>query len=305
VRRLAPARSHRHGALNPTRPALAQRRTAASRPPPKRKPGRPKAAAATGARGGSRKGVATRQLILDAAERCLAEGDFDGVSLRAIAEAAGVDIALVNYHFGAKENLLRDVINRRAQVIHEARVQALEEARHEAGNASPSVEAIVTAFLEPWLKKLASGNAHWQNYNRLLCRMSMMAKYLPLASGSLDATALHFINALRAALPKASAKSIYWGYMFLVGAMVQVMAGTGRVERLSNGLCHSEDVDGVLQEMVPFVAGGLRALETTGRRGAAAAARPLLDVTPSSDSTRDPLTAAPVGARSRAPRSSR
>jgi AcrR family transcriptional regulator len=260
---------------------LAQRRAAASRPHPKRKPGRPKAVAAEpGPRGGSRKGVATRQLILDAAERCLAEGDFDGVSLRSIGEAAGVDIALVNYHFGSKENLVREVISRRAQVIHDARVQALEEARHKAGNVSPSVDAIVTAFLEPWLKKLASGNADWQNYNRLLCRMSMMPKYLPLASASLDGTALHFINALRAALPKASPQSIYWGYMFLLGAMVQVMAGTGRVERLSNGLCRCDDVDGVLSEMVPFVAGGLHALETPGKRGAtAAAAHALLDVT--------------------------
>lgn len=257
---------------------MAQRRTAASRPHPKRKPGRPKAAkAGQGPRGGLRKGMATRQVILDAAERCLAAGDFDGVSLRSIGDAAGVDIALVNYHFGSKENLVREVISRRAQVIHEARVRALEEARAKAGTASPSVDAIVTAFLEPWLKKLASGNANWQNYNRVLCRLTIMPKYQVLVSGSLDVTALHFINALRTALPNASPASIYWGYMFLIGAMVQVMAGTGRVERLSNGLCRTDDVDGVLKEMVPFVAGGLRALETLGKRGAAAALRPLID----------------------------
>jgi AcrR family transcriptional regulator len=221
-------------------------------------------------RGGSRKGAATRQMILDAAERCLAEVDFDGVSLRSIGDAAGVDIALLNYHFGSKENLVHEVISRRTAVIHEARVGALEAARHKAGTAPPTVDAIVTAFLEPWLKKLASDNANWQNYNRLLCRLSMMPKYLPLISGSLDATALHFINALRTALPKAPAKSVYWGYMFLLGAMVQVMAGTGRVERLSHGLCRSDDIDAVIKEMVPFIAGGLRALENNGKRGSQA-----------------------------------
>ncbi len=48
------------------------------------------------------------------------------------------------------------------------------------------------------------------------------------------------------------------------------MAGTGRVERLSHGLCQSEDIDAVLKEMVPFIAGGLRALEGNGKRGAQA-----------------------------------
>lgn len=250
---------------------MAQRRTATSRPQPKKKTVKPKAVETEQApRGGSRKGAATRQTILDAAERCLAEGDFDGVSLRSISDAAGVDIALLNYHFGSKENLVSEVISRRAQVIHEARVRALEEARHKAGTNSPTVDAIVIAFLEPWLKKLASDNANWQNYNRLLCRLSMMPKYLPLVSDCLDPTALHFINALRSALPKAAPKSIYWGYMFLLGAMVQVMAGTGRVERLSHGLCQSEDIDAVLKEMVPFIAGGLRALEGNGKRGAQA-----------------------------------
>jgi AcrR family transcriptional regulator len=252
-------------------------RSATPRSKTKKKPARTAAAKTEPRGGGLRKGAATRQLILDAAERCLAEGDFDGVSLRSISVDAGVDIALLNYHFGSKENLVSAVISRRAQMIHEARVTALEEARHKAGTASPTVDAIVTAFLEPWLKKLASNNPNWHSYNRLLCRLTMMPKYVALISHSLDATALHFINAFRAALPKASPKSIYWGYMFLIGAMVMVMSRNGRVERLSNGLCHSDDIDAVLKELVPFIAGGLRALETGGERGTKAKDRSVLE----------------------------
>lgn len=211
--------------------------------------------------GGARRGDITRRLILDAAERCLAAGDFDGVSLRTISEAAGVDIALVNYHFGSKESLVEEVTERRAREVHDARVLALEEARHAAGTAPPDVEAVVTAFLGPWLKRISSGGAGWQNYNRMLCRLTMMPKYLPLVSKLLDPTALHFINALRAALPKASPESIYWGYMFLLGAVVQIMAGTGRIEQLSRGLCTTEDINAAMREIVPFVCQGLRALE--------------------------------------------
>lgn len=82
---------------------------------------------------GPRRGDSTRLSIIAAAERCFAAGGFDGVSLRMITEVAGVDLALVNYHFGSKDNLLREVIARRATTVHDDRVRALEAARHKAG----------------------------------------------------------------------------------------------------------------------------------------------------------------------------
>jgi AcrR family transcriptional regulator len=207
-----------------------------------------------------RRGDATRLQILNAAERCFGEHGFDGVSLRTITEVAGVDLALANYHFGTKENLLHEVVARRARIVHEERVRALELARQKAGAEPPSIEAIVTAFLEPMLRHLVEGDAGWQHYGHLASQLDVLPKFIALTSDALDPTALHFINALRLALPKAPLPSIYWGYMFLIGSMVQIMSATGRIERLSRGLCRSNDIDGALRELVPFVSGGLRAL---------------------------------------------
>ncbi len=211
-------------------------------------------------RGVARRGDTTRLSILNAAERCFGENGFDGVSLRTITEVAGVDLALVNYHFGSKENLLHEVIARRARLVHEERVEALELARQKAGTQSPSIEAIVSAFLEPLLHRVATGDAGWRHYGSLISQLDVLPKFVALASDVLDPTALHFINALRLALPDAPERSIYWGYMFLLGSMVQVISATGRIERLSRGLCRSDDIDGALRELVPFVSGGLRAL---------------------------------------------
>jgi AcrR family transcriptional regulator len=211
-------------------------------------------------RRGARRGDTTRHSILEAAERCFAERGFDGVSLRAITQVAGVDLALVNYHFGSKGNLLREVITRRARVVHEDRVEALEAARHEAGTKSPSVEAIIAAFLEPLLRRLIAGDRGWRRYGRLASQLDVLPQFADLTGDVLNPTALHFINALRLALPKTPAPSIYWGYMFLIGAMVQVISTTGRIERLSRGLCHSNDIEGALHELVPFISAGMRAL---------------------------------------------
>ena len=128
------------------------------RNPPKRKP------QARGERVVARRGDTTRLSILDAAERSFAESGFDGVSLRTITERAGVDLALANYHFGTKENLLHEVIARRARIVHDERVKELELARQQAGTQSPSVEAIVSAFLAPMFRRLADGDAGWRHY---------------------------------------------------------------------------------------------------------------------------------------------
>jgi AcrR family transcriptional regulator len=221
----------------------------------------PQRRAQTLERPGPRRGASTRLSILDAAEQSFAQNGFDGVSLRTITERAGVDLALANYHFGSKENLLHEVIARRARIVHDERVQTLELARQQAGTQSPSIEAIVSAFLAPMLRHLADGDAGWRYYASLVSQLDVLPKFTALASAVLDPTALHFINALRLAMPKAPEASVYWGYMFLLGTMVQVISATGRIERLSRGLCRSNDVDAALREIVPFVSGGLRALE--------------------------------------------
>ncbi len=50
--------------------------------------------------------------IILAAIECINRNGIEGISVRAIAKEAGVNIAAINYYFGAKENLLTIVMNR-------------------------------------------------------------------------------------------------------------------------------------------------------------------------------------------------
>jgi TetR/AcrR family transcriptional regulator, regulator of cefoperazone and chloramphenicol sensitivity len=56
---------------------------------------------------GYRKGEETRQRILDAALNAFGEASFKAVTTRWIAEAAGVSLPTLQYHFGDKEGLYR------------------------------------------------------------------------------------------------------------------------------------------------------------------------------------------------------
>ncbi len=50
----------------------------------------------------NRQGIRTRVKLLKAAESLFGERGFHAVSMRDITSAAGVDLALANYHFGSK-----------------------------------------------------------------------------------------------------------------------------------------------------------------------------------------------------------
>jgi AcrR family transcriptional regulator len=58
------------------------------------------------------RGQATRDRIVDAAREILVENGHGGTSTRAVAERAGVRLSLVHYHFGGKQGLLVEVLQR-------------------------------------------------------------------------------------------------------------------------------------------------------------------------------------------------
>src|SRR5512142_1768362 len=89
---------------------------------------------------------ATRELILDAAERLFMEHGFDGTSMRVVTGEAGVNLAAANYHFGSKEVLMQEVLRRRLDVINQERLRQLDEAEAKAGGKPLKPSVIVDCF---------------------------------------------------------------------------------------------------------------------------------------------------------------
>ena len=63
------------------------------------------------------RGEATRQRILDAARDQLVEHGFGGTSTRAVADRAETQLSLVHYHFGGKQQLLAEVLQRENELL--------------------------------------------------------------------------------------------------------------------------------------------------------------------------------------------
>jgi AcrR family transcriptional regulator len=201
-----------------------------------------------------------RERILDAAEQLFAQRGFYGVSLRDITQAAGVDVALVGYHFGGKRELFRAVFERRAEVLNRERLELLETARRAALPGAPALEAIIGAITQPLLERSAWGPG-WKSYFALVAYVNNSPEFGPqLMTRHFDPVAERFIEVMRTALPRCPAREIYWGYQFLTGALTLTFAETGRIDELSRGLCRGSDLEAVHERLAPYVAAGLRAL---------------------------------------------
>jgi len=200
--------------------------------------------------------LTTRDRILNASEHLFAEFGFDGVSLRKITHEAGVELALANYHFGPKKDLFLAVVQRRADELNEARIMALD-----ALGSAPSLEDLIDAFTGPFLEKSARGGAGWKNYARLVAQIANSPRWTEaVMAAQFDPVARVFIDKAKTALPGSDPRDVYWGFHFLLGAMITTFAETGRIDRLSDGLCRSADLDTIQAKMIPFLAAGFRAV---------------------------------------------
>ena len=96
----------------------------------------------------------TRERLLEAAERLFAERGFRATSVRALTSEARCNVASVNYHFGGKEGLYREMFRRRLVVLREQRIAGIRRAMDEAGGGASlevTLGAFTRAFLEPHL----------------------------------------------------------------------------------------------------------------------------------------------------------
>ncbi|MEZ5985327.1 MAG: TetR/AcrR family transcriptional regulator [Hyphomonas sp.] len=197
-----------------------------------------------------------RTAILDAAEEQFAKHGYDGVTLRAIAKHAGVDVALPNYYFGPKRDLFDAVLLRRAEILNQARLEQLDACLVES-ERSPTVEAIIRAYLRPMLTGDHVREEGWKNYYALIAYVNNSPEWGgKLMTQFFDPLIERFIDALRLALPGIEDRDLYWAYHCLSGALTLTFAQTGRIDSLSGGLCHSSDLEDAYEHMVRFTAAG-------------------------------------------------
>ncbi len=198
--------------------------------------------------------------ILDAAELLFSQHGLYGVTLKDVAKHVGVHHTLINYYFDDKKALFDRVFARRAVVTSERRMRMLEE-YDKAAAGKPTVEGALRAFLDTDLDLYIEGGEGWRNYAALASQVANTPGWgAQMMDDHFDPVVLRLIGILKQALPGSSEEDIFWGYHFVTGALVLTLARTGRIDRLSGGLCRSEDFVAVKERMAAFMAAGFFAI---------------------------------------------
>lgn len=168
--------------------------------------------------------MSTKDQIIQAAEILFALNGYDGTSLRDITERAGVNVAAVNYHFGSKENLLIELLDRIIAPINTERLEMLEEA---SADGPPDLEQILTAFLLPDLTSLNLLRARNPDLPRFVSRMYSEASPLMGRIVGMQFAEMRekFGEAFARALPELSPTEISFRLSCIVGIVVYLFAG--------------------------------------------------------------------------------
>ena len=206
--------------------------------------------------------------ILDEAEYLFSKHGLHGVTLKDVAQRVGAHHTLLNYYFTDKKKLFDAVFARRAGVTIALRMEALD--RYDAATkGKPTVEGALRAFLDTDLDLYSQGGEGWRNYGALGAQVSNTPEGAKLMDQHFDPVVLRLIGLLKKALPDCAEEDIFWGYHFVTGALMLTLARTGRIDKLSSGICKSEDYAAVKDRMAPFMAAGFLAVCKRGKSGGA------------------------------------
>jgi AcrR family transcriptional regulator len=202
-----------------------------------------------------------RTRILDAAEALFAHHGLDAVSVRDVARASHVDTALVHYYFETKRGLFDAVFGRRAEILNRERIATIDAYEAAPGSGGVTVEGLIDAFLKPLFTTAASGGQKWKDYYALIAQVNNNPDWGgETMTRFFDPVIRHLIAALRRKMPAARDEDLFWSYHFLSGALTLTFAQTGRIDRLSDGLCKSSDFDAASARMARYIAAGFRAV---------------------------------------------
>ena len=185
------------------------------------------------------------------AERLFAEKGLDGASTREITDAAGVNLASVNYYFGSKEGLISAVFHRHFNPLNEERLAMLDSVEQAAGNGPPALEAVLEAFIRP-----AVTREHNSRFTLLMGRcMSEPARYVEAhIRPHFESMMQRFDASLARALPDRSRDEIFWKMIFTIGALHHVVPIWSKVA-IPGEAVQLHDAEGIIHRLVSYARG--------------------------------------------------
>ena len=199
------------------------------------------------------RGEATRERVLDAAERCFAVSGFEAVTIRQIAREAGVTLGVISFHGGSKEDLFTTVVTRRANTLHELRMRRIADLQ---ARGNVTIRDLVDAYISPYLDIASRGDPQWRAYAKLIAREASHAPNSPHVRDLYNPAARAFIAEVQALRPDARPEVLATTLTLMVSSMLSIVASRERVAELSGQMTSDNPLD-YRDILIDFCTGGI------------------------------------------------
>lgn len=205
--------------------------------------------------------TATKDRITDAAELFFSEHGFSPASVRQITERAAANLAAVNYHFGSKQDLYRQVLLRRIRPINEERIALLTEAEQLAGEHPVPLRAIVETLICPLMRRTSDPEQTGIQTLRLISRalIEPPAFLREELAREFDPLFSRYANVIGRALPALPPRVILLRLRFVLGALLVATLAQATEGRPVTAAGGPFDLEECLRRLVEFGAAGLGA----------------------------------------------
>ena len=203
---------------------------------------------------------ATRERLLDTAEKLFARKGFEAVSVREITSAAGCNLAAVNYHFGGKEKLYEAVLSERWRDRARRMLQPMEElSQQEEITPEQVVRTLATCFLKGPLTP-----EERLRHSQLIMRevSSPGEAFQKLAEGALNPSLLRGVALLERALPhKFSEERLQLICLSIFAQVIYFNFARPVVSSVTGHDYNSRFTDMLIEHITDFTLRGLRVEE--------------------------------------------
>ena len=195
----------------------------------------------------------TRKVLLEAAQRLFAHRNFMQVGIRDIAEAAGVSVGSINYHFGSKDGLLEALCDRITPALLEERLIQLRWAQRLEGTRSDRIKAVLHALIEPVLRWNRRPETR-MFFTPFLARMRLDGPARVREMMKMEVASLRpFHEALQKLMPHLNDVELGWRLHFALAVEHSLTSEAERLITLTGGEVDFDEVDRMVERAVDFL----------------------------------------------------